>query len=372
MTDAIYIHVPFCDNICFYCDFKRIKYNDILVEKWLDRITSDLDRFIQGKEITTIYIGGGTPTCLTNEQLERLLSAVDKYCDCVKEYTIESNLENIDLNTILILKKHHINRISLGVQSFDDHLLKVMNRKHTGTMANEKLKLLHQEGMNNISIDLIYGFKEECIDVWKNDLRIAAENDFINHISLYSLTIEPNSVFGKKHYKTVDDDLDADMYGYAIDYLNKNGFEQYEVSNFAKSGYESMHNKVYWHYDDFYGIGIGASGKYGNVRYSINGSVNDYIEGKEKIEKIILSNKDYIEEYIMMNLRLAEGFNIREFNNKFEIKFEELFSDKLDKLFKSNLIIFEDNIIRVTRKGMFLLNDVIIEFMEVLDGREND
>lgn len=368
--EHLYIHVPFCNSICNYCDFKRCIYTEKYSELWLENVIDDLKKSkLDNCSLKTIYLGGGTPTSLNIKQLEKLLDQINCYnFDNDFEYTIETNLENIDYSLIELLKKYGINRISLGVQSYDDDILKLINRKHSSKMISEKLQLLVDNGIENISIDLIYGFKEQSIDSWKKTLELASTDLRIKHISIYSLTIEPNSIFGKQNYEMVDNDIEAEMYEIGISILEKNGFNQYEVANFCREKYESKHNLSYWHYDDFKGIGVGASGKENHIRYNIVGSIQEYCKCGPKKEEILLTKNDEIIEFIMMNLRLREGLSIYKFNTVFSANFISLFDNLLDDLEKDDWIIMKNNHVIPTKKGLFFLHDLIIKFMEEIEN----
>lgn len=360
----LYLHVPFCSSICYYCDFKRSIYDKDLVNAWLKAINNECKSNIKHEALKTIYLGGGTPSCLNHSQLERLLSVLDKYSDGVSEYTIESNIESLDKKKVEIMKKHGINRISLGVQSLNDDLLKEMNRKHTRNDVMKMINHLHEWGITNISVDLIYGFEDQSLMMWKNDLNVIVKNPYVTHISLYSLTIEENSVFYKQNKKNCANELEADMYDLAISILEKNSFMQYEIANFAKVGFESIHNQAYWKYDDFYGIGLGASGKHKNVRYTNSGTIKEYIQGCHNVEKEVLTIEDMMFENIMMSLRMRKGLNIDEFDKKYNQSFLKYYDSAIQESIANNDLVIQDNYIKASKKGMFYLHDILIRFMK--------
>lgn len=359
----LYLHVPFCSSICYYCDFKRSIYNEDLVNAWLKAINNECKHKIKGK-LKTIYLGGGTPSCLNYEQLESLLTILDEYRDGVIEYTMESNIESLDKKKVEIMKAHGVNRISLGVQSLNDDLLKEMNRKHTKQDVFKMLSDLHNWGMYNISVDFIYGFENQSLAIWEEDLHEIVNHPYVNHLSLYSLTIEENSVFYKMNKKNCPNELEALMYERAIAILKEHHFIQYEIANFAKPGHESLHNQGYWNYDDFYGIGVGASGKNGHVRYTNAGSITDYINGNCDIEEEHLSVEDLMFENVMMSLRLRKGLNVKKFNERYHVSFLEYYKDAITSCVNNNDLIIEDNYIRASEKGMFYLHDILIKFMK--------
>lgn len=353
----LYIHVPFCNSICSYCDFCHRVYDEDLSNKWLDVVSKEIkDKCKDNYE--TIYIGGGTPTSLSNNQLDKLLSCIDQYAKEVVEYTIEVNPESLDINKINIFKKHGINRISMGVQTSNPDLLKLINRKHSFEEVKDKIKLLKDNGLNNISIDLMYSLPTQTIDILNKTI-----DDFISldipHVSLYSLTIEENSVFGKKGYKQLDEDIEADMYELIVSRLQESGYIHYEVSNFSRPGYESKHNIGYWKYEDFLGLSLDASSKVGDKRYTITRNFNDYLNDYNCVSELVnLSKDDQMFENIMMSLRMKDGLNIEEFNNKYDCDL----LNKYSKATSNPNICIENRYLKV--KNLGILNTTLLEFLD--------
>ena len=255
MSKSMYIHVPFCDSICAYCDFERCKRIPLLSQKWLKRIIKDIEER-KDEIIDTLYIGGGTPTSLSCAELDELLTHLDGYHPI--EYTIEANIENLTHEKIMIFIKHGINRISLGVQSLNDDLIKIINRHHTSKDIFKKIDEIYDAGIMNISVDMIYGLPSQTLDIWLEDLNKIASHPKVSHVSIYSLTIEEHSKFGRENVQKVSEELDEEMYFQAIACLESHGFIQYEISNFARNHKESLHNTTYWEYEDFIGLGCGA------------------------------------------------------------------------------------------------------------------
>ena len=352
----LYIHVPFCKSICNYCDFCHRIYDSNTVTKWLNTLEKEIkDKCHNSYE--TIYLGGGTPTCLDYDELDKLLSLIEPYSINTKEYTIEVNPETLDLNKINILKKYHINRISMGVQSSNDEILLFLNRKHKFTDIKEKIKLLKDNGLNNISIDLMYSLPNQTMDILKQTL-----DDFIKldvpHVSLYSLTIEENTVFGKRNIKPLDIDTEADMYELIEKTLIKNNYIHYEVSNFCKQNYESKHNMGYWNYDNFLGLSLGASSKIDNIRYTNTFNFNDYFKDfNAKSEYIELSIEDQKFENIMMSLRTNIGLNIEEFNRRYNA---DLLKEYTKGINNPNIKI-DNGYLKCT--NLEILNNVLLDFM---------
>lgn len=353
----LYVHVPFCNSICYYCDFCHRIYNEDLVNKWLDRLALEVsDNCFNQYE--TIYIGGGTPSCLSYVQLKRLLNILIPFSNEVIEYTIEINPESIDEKKVILLKEYGINRVSIGIQSSDDEILKSLNRKHSYLDAVRAVKLFKDNGIDNISVDLMYSLPNQNMNILNNTLKDILELD-VNHISLYSLTVEENTVFGKKGIKPLDEETDADMYEMIVDTLTDHGYIHYEVSNFCKEGYRSKHNMSYWNYEDFLGISLGASSKIGNHRYTNTSSFEKYFNDEDiRDENLILSKDDMMFENIMMSLRTIYGLDIEEFNKKYNCdllkEYEEGINNKHIEIVDGKLMC----------NNLELLNNVLLDFMK--------
>ena len=365
VNKGLYVHIPFCDHICGYCDFARGHYEENLADKYLLALKCQ----IESKDlcdIETIYIGGGTPTSLNLKQLTFLLETLKPYTKNIKEYTVEANPESLTLAKAQLFYEYGIKRVSMGMQVSQSNLLEIIERKHSFEDVSERVKILKSVGINDISIDLMYGIPSQTLNDLKESLEKIVTLD-ITHVSLYGLTIEPNSKFGKKGYKEADADLDADMYEYALDFLTKANFNRYEISNFAKAGFESLHNKVYWTYEDFVGVGLFASGKEANIRYTNTRSLKDYSENNFDGEKIILSKDDQIFEYIMMNLRLSKGFELASFKKRFDLDFEVLYKDEIADLLAKGLLEISDKHVKASDYGLEILHNVIEQFMNESD-----
>ncbi len=353
----LYVHVPFCSSICYYCDFCHRIYGDRISERWLDRLEKEI-RDSCHDQYETIYIGGGTPTVLSVEQLERLFKMIQPFSSRCNEYTIEVNPESLDEEKIQLFIKYGIDRISMGVQSSDDEILKSLNRKHSFSDVKKRIELLKKNGLDNISVDLMYSLPGQDMDILKRTVEDILELN-VPHISLYSLTIEENSVFGKRGVSNLDEDIEADMYEYIDLILRKNGYVHYEVSNFCKEGYESRHNMGYWLYEDFLGLSVGASGKIGNNRYSNTRDFNRYLnEEYFRDEDLELSIEDMKFENIMMSLRTIYGLDIEKFNKKYSCDLEKENSKGLSNQY----IKIKDGYLICT--NLELLNHVLLDFMK--------
>ena len=347
MNKGLYIHIPFCSHICSYCDFAKVIYREDYVNRYLLSLEKELNSY-DIKDITSIYIGGGTPTSLNLEQFERLLIIVSKYLREGMSYTIEGNVENFDVDKIKLLDKYHVNRVSIGVQTFDDQLLKLLNRKHNKEDVYSLVNNLIKYNIRDINLDLIYALPNQNLDMLKKDLAIITSLP-ITHISTYSLMVNPNTVFGIKNVQEQNEDNVREMYDYIYEYLKEKGFNRYEVSNFSKVNYESKHNLIYWRNQEYYGIGLGASGYLDNIRYDNTRSLTKYLEGKTRVNEEILTNRDKEFYHIMLGLRLQEGIEVD----------NELYISKLNQLIKKGLIEKNNEKYKVTDDNLFILDYIL-------------
>ena len=309
-VDAMYIHIPFCKSICTYCDFCKVLYNADWVNPYLGKLRNEINDKYLGETINTIYIGGGTPSCLALGELEYLFEILKK----VKtgpdlEFTFECNLNDINKELLILLKNNKVNRLSIGIESFDEEKLKFMNRNHTFKEAKEKIALCRELGFNNINVDLIYGIPNENLKTLTNDLKMMLKLK-PEHISTYSLIIEKNTLIGVNKIAPIEEEVDSTMYDLINKTLSKHKYNHYEISNFAKPGYESKHNLKYWNNLEYYGFGVGASGYVEGVRYENTKSITDYLKGTTITSKVIVSKKDNMENELILGLRKLEGVNL--------------------------------------------------------------
>lgn len=363
MIESLYIHIPFCHSICSYCDFCRVKYNEDLAKKYLSTLYEELKEKCQGLTFKTIYIGGGTPSALSVELLDDLLNHLCCYASGCEEFTIEVNPESLDDRKIELFKKYSINRISLGVQAIQERLLELIHRKHTVEQVKNSISMIRKAGIHHISIDLIYSLPTQTKEDWQETLNEVLKWE-IDHISLYSLTIEENSEFAKKGYQPLDEETEADMYEMACNLLSKNGYIHYEISSFAKNNGQSKHNKAYWHYNDYLGIGLGASGKIQDIRYDNTTVFPDYFSHKWCQNEIKLSKEDQMFEMIMMGLRLKEGICKKLFYQRYHEELSKRYRSAIDRNIKKGWLIETSDRIIPTNLGLACLNDVLLEFMD--------
>ncbi len=292
---GLYIHIPFCKTLCHYCDFcKFINQKEETISKYIDFLVKEIEEYSSKfNDITSIYIGGGTPNSIDLKHLKRLFKALEDINPI--EYTIETNIEFIDQKFINLLKKTKVNRISIGIQSFNDNLIKTMNRFHNKVMCINGINLLKYNGYNNINIDMIYGVKDQTIEQLESDLNILESID-VKHVSYYSLILEEKSVFGKKYAELdslIDEDLEAIMNEKVITYLKNIGYTHYEISNFSKENFESYHNKLYWKRSEYIGCGASATG-YLNICQARSLNKNKFKIMKELLSKIDASDGNVV------------------------------------------------------------------------------
>ena len=363
MIESLYIHIPFCDSICSYCSFKKQIYNEEQSKKYILNLLDDLKR-IPKCSLKTIYIGGGTPSSLADNDLEILLSNLRPLLKEDYEFTIESNPENLTFNKAKIFNKYGVNRVSIGVQTFNEKFLKLLSRKHSLNDINEAVNNLLLNNINNINFDLIYGLPFQALNDFILDIKYL-KNFPLTHVSLYSLTIDENTIFNNLKYEEADEDLLRDMSDEATKILSEYGFNKYEVSNYSKPNYESKHNLTYWFDNEYYGIGISASGYENNIRYKNITSLRKYNEGERKFEEEKVDDFNHEYEFIMLNLRTKYGIDLDRYKEIFNKDFLKTYKNEIVKL--SDFIIIYNNKITVKDNNYMILNTLILEFIKKLE-----
>ena len=358
---SVYIHIPFCDDICTYCDFCKFYKNDEWIDKYLSILELEVKEKYNNEEINTIYIGGGTPSILNLKQLKKLFSIIKIFkTNKLEEFTFECNVESITKEKLEYLYKNKVNRLSIGVQSFNDKFLKYLNRHHNYSEVKEKIKLAKEIGFNNINIDLIYAIEEQTIKNVEEDLNKFLELD-ITHISTYSLIIEPNTILYINKTKEIDEDLDYEMYKLICNKLKEHGYNHYEISNFARPGYESKHNLVYWNNKNYYGFGLSASGYIDNIRYTNTRNLNKYLKKEYVEESHVLSKIETIENEFILGLRKIEGINKQDFLKQYSIDTKSI--DIVNKLLKEKKLKENKTNIYINPKYIYLSNMILEEFI---------
>ena len=368
---SAYVHIPFCTQICYYCDFSKVFIKNQPVDSYLEHLLEEF-RSYDIQKLSTLYIGGGTPTALSAPQLEVLLNGLTKNLDlsALEELTIEANPGDLDADKIAVLKNSAVNRVSLGVQTFDDKMLKKIGRSHLEKDIYENIDRLKLAGFNNISIDLIYALPGQTMEQVKDNVAKAIGLD-IPHMSLYSLILENHTVFMNRMRRgklpLPKEELEAEMFEYIIAELERAGFEHYEISNFSKSGFESRHNLMYWDNAEYYGIGAGASGYVNGVRYKNHGPIRHYLsaveEGNARITEEHLSQKEQMEEEMFLGLRKKSGVSMARFEEKFGRSFEGLYGEIVRDLVQQGLMQIDGDRVRMTKRGLFLGDTVAERFI---------
>ena len=362
MIKHAYIHIPFCIRKCNYCSFVS-GYDIKNKDKYIIALSKEIEHRYKGEILDTLYLGGGTPSLLYPEDIERIINLFN--INNKTEITIETNPETVTFEKFQGYKKLKINRISLGVQTFDNNLLKIINRPHNEQVIYNAVDIIKKSGFDNISIDLIYGLPNQSLNMFKQDIEKAVKLP-IKHISSYGLKIESGSFFGK--YPPLDipnDEIQSSMYIYLSNFLKIKNFFHYEISNFAQKGYESNHNIAYWTNKQYYGFGLNASGYEDSKRYKNQSNFESYIKNPlKKQEEIFLSTNEILEEEIFLALRLKQGIKISEINKKFDIDFEKKYKNILLKYVELNLLNIKNDNCSLTEKGMLLSNEIMADFID--------
>jgi len=374
---GLYIHIPYCIHKCGYCDFNSHLIKQDEMDHYIDSLVVEMRHYAKiysnTNVIRTIFLGGGTPTTLTASQLERILK------ECVSEFTvasdaeitIEANPATIDIEQLKSIRQTGYNRISIGVQSFDKAELKLLDRAHGPEEIHSTVDRARKAGFDNLSLDLMFAVPNQSLSSWESNLNKALEKN-PEHLSTYNLTIEQGTAFSKlqSNGKLImpDDDHQLELYKKTIERLTKKGFHHYEISNFARRGKECKHNITYWENKNTLGLGAGASSYMNGTRFkNINLPAHYIRQVKEK--KIAVEHSETLEprqamgETIMLGLRLLQGISIHQFEKRFQISFINLFRNIISALKEKELVIIEKDYLRLSQKGLFWADSVILEFI---------
>lgn len=369
---AVYIHVPFCLHRCGYCDFTLVAQKDELIPAWFEALRNELGRLDRRYPVDSIFVGGGTPTHLSPRDLELLGQLIDQHFQLMDggEYSVEANPDGLDKDRLATLQQIGVNRLSLGVQSFDDDVLKTLERQHTGTQAREAIERA-QSYVQNLSLDLIFGVPGQSADSWLETMATATSLP-VTHISTYGLTFEKGTDFFRRRLHgdltAVDDRLERDMYAAGIDALAVAGLEHYEVSNFATREYRCRHNLVYWSANEYFAFGPGAARYVNGVRSTNSRNVSRWInawltetpalQDWEQLDRISQAR-----EAIFLGLRLCAGFDLPQFESRFEVSIEELAGEELTKHVQLGNLEEVSGNLRLTQTGRFVADSVICDFL---------
>lgn len=374
MSLGIYIHIPFCKQKCFYCDFYS-KTNCNNVEEYIDSVINEIlshAELLQNGNIETIYIGGGTPSLISEKYIIKILDVLKLLSVDVKEITIEVNPENVTYEKLKAYYDTGVNRLSIGLQSANDATLKKIGRMSTTKQFENAINLASKVGFKNISCDVIMGLCDESLDDFKHTIDYVLSFKEITHISSYSLEVHENTKLDfliTNGFVSLPDEQEERNMKYLLDRkLEAAGFVRYEISNYAKPGFESKHNLRYWNGEEYLGFGAAAASYINSTRYTNVSNIDTYIHNiskglstKENIEE--MDKLDLIKEYIILRLRLKAGVNFNDFKLRFKIDINELFKDKIDLLETQGLIVKTNNCIYLSNKGEDVANIVWQEFI---------
>ncbi|WAA10364.1 radical SAM family heme chaperone HemW [Fervidibacillus albus] len=378
MAKAVYIHIPFCTQICHYCDFNKVFLSGQPVDDYLAALKKEMEMTLvetPTEHVETVFIGGGTPTAINERHLERLLETIHQVLPLngVIEFTIEANPGDLNEDKIRLLKDAGVNRLSLGVQTFDNELLKKIGRNHRDKDVYETVEIAKKIGFDNLSIDLMYRLPGQTMEHIRYALSELAKLD-VSHASIYSLIIEPKTVFynlmRKGKLLLPSEDTEADMYHYILEEMAIHGFEQYEISNFSKPGFESRHNLFYWNNDSYYGFGAGAHSYLNGNRSSNIGPVNHYIQALKEHrlpikESIRVTKREQMEEEMFLGLRKTAGVSVHTFFQKYGVDPRNRYQEQVHNLTEQGLLEVTNGYIRLTKRGLFLGNEVFQSFIGV-------
>ncbi|WP_096434583.1 radical SAM family heme chaperone HemW [Alteribacter populi] len=375
---AVYVHVPFCEQICHYCDFNKFFLKNQPIDDYLDDCETEMKWTAQRFPSTTVnsvYVGGGTPTSLSTEQLRKLLVSIREHFSLAKrdslEFTVEVNPGSADQDKLNMLKEVGVNRLSIGVQTFEPDLLNRIGRDHQPEDVKDTVKKSRNAGIDNLSIDLMFGLPQQTIRQFEDTIDQAMKLN-IDHVSAYSLKVEAKTVFYQLQRKgklsLPSQDTEADMYEMLIRKLSESGFSMYEISNFAKPGRESVHNLTYWDNEEYYGIGAGAHSYMSGVRRQNHGPLPKYMKAIKQgklpyLEEHPVPLKEKMEEEMFMGLRKRSGVSVSRFARRYGQPVVNVFGDKIKRLKENCLLQERNDRIFLTEKGRLLGNEVFEQFL---------
>ena len=362
MTNNIkncYIHIPFCNSICSYCDFCKIFNKKRIVDEYLIHLAKEIKSIYKGEKLETIYIGGGTPSCLDVDQLKilfNILKIFNKSKDI--EYTIECNFDSIDEEKLELFKNNGVNRLSFGLETINESNLKLLDRNADKEKIFSIISLCRKMNFDNINIDLMYAIPSEDLNILNSDIDFVL-NLNVEHISTYSLIIEDHTKLKINNTKYISEDLDYEMYNLICKRLKD--YDHYEISNFSKNGYQSRHNLCYWKNSNYYGFGLGASSYIDNRRINNTRSINKYLEDNYISNYEILKKDDIMSYEMILGLRTNIGVNKTSFFNKYGFEIEEIFNIK--SFIERGLLVSNDNIFIPIDKW-YISNEILVSFIK--------
>lgn len=377
--EAVYLHIPFCTNKCFYCDFNSYVLKDQPVMKYLEALEREMEYTVTKTppgEIKTIFVGGGTPTVLKPDEMAYFLKSVRTYFPNWAEdieFSMEANPGTTDLEKLSVMKEGGVNRVSFGVQAFQNELLTGIGRIHNTDDVYRSLENARKAGLTNLSIDLMFGLPNQTVEMLSESVTKALELG-LPHYSIYGLKVEENTLFHtlfqKNQLPLPDEEHELKMYLHLMERMKEAGYDQYEISNFAKPGMQSRHNMTYWRNEDYYGLGAGAHGYVGRERHMNVRGVNPYIEATEqglpRLDTLSVSKEEAMEDFMMVGLRMLEGVSSASFEEQFGEKIEDIFSKPLHKMLHAGLLDATGEGYRLSSQGVLYGNEVFAEFIGTL------
>ncbi len=379
---AVYLHIPFCTNKCFYCDFNSYVLKNQPVMDYLQGLEREMERTVKevppGK-ITSIFVGGGTPTVLKPDEMEYFLKTVKTYFPDWSEdieFSMEANPGTTDLEKLAVMRAGGVNRVSFGVQAFQNELLSGIGRIHDTDDVYQSLENARKAGFDNMSIDLMFGLPNQTVDMLAESVSKALALN-LPHYSIYSLKVEENTLFHTMYQKNQlplpNEDDELKMYLLLMEKMKEAGYEQYEISNFAKPGFHSRHNMAYWLNEDYYGLGAGAHGYVGGMRHMNIKGVNPYTEatkeGLPRMESFEVPREEAMEDFLMVGLRVLKGVSRTHFEEQFGVSMEDMFAKPLHKMLNTGLLEETGDGYRLSERGILFGNDVFGEFIGSLTAK---
>lgn len=363
MASSVYIHIPFCLDICSYCDFCKVYYDEKYIMNYLSSLKKEIHDRYHHEKIKTLYIGGGTPSSLSFPELKYFLDIISIF-DLEEEYefTFEANIESINKEKMELLFLSGVNRLSFGGETTNSKYLKSLNRHHTYTEVQEKVLLAKQIGFSNINIDFMYGFDKQTQEEVDEDLQNIL-NLNVEHVSCYSLIIEEHTKFYLENYQKVDEDEEYLMYNKINALMNQNGFSHYEFSNYAKENYESKHNLVYWNNERYYGFGLGAVSYLNEQRITNTRNLTKYLKNDyvSMVENVSLEEQK--ENEMILGLRKMKGVSLKKFQEKYHQTVQEVFD--IEDLLSEGKLIIKDGYLSIAEDYLYLSNEILVRFIKL-------
>ena len=367
----LYVHIPFCVRKCQYCDFLSGPSDEETKDRYIEALLKEIRaaEHTEDYEIVSVFIGGGTPSALKAEAIASIMRTLQEqffFCEDA-EVTIEANPGTVDLEKLTIYRNVGINRLSLGLQSTDAEELKLLGRIHSYEEFLKSYEWAREAGFSNINIDLMFAIPSQTGEAWRQHLYQVAELN-PEHISAYSLIIEEGTPFAEQNLDLPDEDTEYQMYEDTAEILERYGYRQYEISNYAKQGYMCQHNAGYWQRREYLGFGLGASSLYGGMRFSNTHQMQEYLKESRNPDQIrkdvtVLSRNEQIEEFMFLGLRMTEGISEKKFEENFDVRLMDVYGDILQKYEETGFMEHIETKWRLTRKGIHVSNHILADFL---------